>query len=103
VARAEDLAEGDRARLTETVVGIHKVIHTRVRAYLAQIEEHGASHLDQRETQALHNLQRTAQGLLDQHPGLLQLRKPEGGQDAAAEAVQLDELLKALDLEIPEG
>jgi hypothetical protein len=76
---------------------IQRVIHLEMKGLLERAESGEGIELDRDRTSALVNLQRTASGILDQFPGLLQARKGDGAKEGD-EGIALEEVLAALEL-----
>lgn len=99
-APAALMDEDDRARALTTVRNAYRVIHLIVSRTLGQVE-HGPGgqipSLDRDTSQALLNLQRVAAGMIDSHPGLMELAKGEEPGENLSE----DDLAGILDGIVP--
>ena len=91
------LTPSDREMALGTVRRIYRALRIAIDKLLVQLEEDetpGIPRIDVQATQALLNLQRIAQSMVDAHPGLLQL----GGDDEEGQSREVteDELMQHL-------
>lgn len=90
---AAELDHDDRQRALATV----RSIYSALEAYAKRLEasaEAGDLHLDAEAARAAMHLQRTAAGILEAHPGLLELVR--AGEPERADDDDLDDILRAL-------
>lgn len=90
---AAELQPDDRAQVVSIVRGIYRALHCYAEAVEAQAAS-GNFNFDAAQARAARDLQRTAAGLVEAHPGLLELVK--AGETEAADDDDLDDIVAAL-------
>lgn len=93
VTPAAKLDPDDRARVIRTVRSILRALEVYAKK-VEEAAESGDVFFDPKAAQAAMHMQRTAAGLLEQHPGLLELVK--AGEGETADDDDLEDIIRAL-------